>query len=102
MGRAETMIRAQLPLTVAQRRRLEQIARREGRSLSDVVRRALDAGLDVLEGRTHAALQQQLRALDELRQMRQANQALYGVFQGDLVAESREERDQDMERLCQG
>ena len=94
--------RNQLLLTPAQLRRLKRIARREGCSLSDVARSALDAGLDTLEGRTDEALQQQLRALEELRQMRQEMQARYGVYQGDLVAESRQEREQDIERVWQG
>lgn len=95
------MVRSQLLLTPALRRRLERLAEKEGRSLSDVARRALDAGLDELEGLTDQALLQELDALDELRRTREAARRSYGVYQGDLVAESREEREQDRDQVWQ-
>lgn len=102
MRRHEPMIRAQLLLTPAQRRRMQAIAQREGRSLSDVARRALDAGLDALEGRTDEVVQKRLQLLKELGQIREAVRARYGVFHGDLLAECRQEREQDMERVWRG
>jgi len=96
------MVRAQLLLTPAQRGRLERLARQEGRSLSDVARRALDAGLDTLEGRTDEALQQQLQALDDLGRVRAAVRQRHGVYGGDLVAEAREERDDAAQRVWRG
>jgi hypothetical protein len=102
MERPEPMVRAQLLLTPQQRRRLEEIARREGRSLSDVARRAIDMGLDRLEGRSDEALQEQLQILEELSHIREDVQARYGVYQGDLVAESRRERDEQTERIWRG
>ncbi len=53
---SEPMVRAQLLLRPDQRKRLERLAASEGRTLSDVARRALDAGLDTLEGRSDEAL----------------------------------------------
>ena len=96
------MVRAQLLLTQAQRRRLERLAEREGRSLSDVARRALDAGLDEIEGHTDEALQQELETLKQLRQTREAMRARYGVYTGDLVAEARDEREQDRDGIWLG
>lgn len=95
----EPMVRAQLLLTPTLRDRLERLARQEGRSLSDVARRALDAGLDALEGRTDEALRQDLQTLEELRRVREEMQARHGVYQGDLVAESRREREEREERV---
>ncbi len=103
MGRDKApMVRAQLLLTPGQRQRLERLAESEGRSLSDVARRALDAGLDSLEGRTDEAARQSLAGLEDLRRIREEMAAQYGVYPGDLVAEVRAERDQDLERACRG
>ncbi len=95
------MVRAQVLLTPEIRRRLERLAAREGRSLSDVTRRALDAGLRTLEGDPDEALQRELRALEELAQLRQMGRSRYGIYRGDLVAESRREREQDGEQVWQ-
>ena len=102
MERTGPMIRCQILLTPAQRQRLEQYAQREGRSLSDVVRRALDIGLDALDGHSEQALQRQLAALDELTKIREEVEARYGVYKGDPVRESWEERERDRERIWKG
>jgi hypothetical protein len=102
MAQHEPMIRAQLLLTPAQRQRLRALAQREGRSLSDVARRALEVGLDTLEGHTDEVVQERLKILAELSQIREAGRARYGVYQGDLVAESRQEREEEMERVWRG
>mgnify|MGYP005840741989 CR=1 FL=1 len=99
---ATPMVRAQLLLTPRQRERLERLARREGRTLSDVTRRALDAGLDALEGRDEEALRRQREALAELDRIRARVRERYGVYQGDLVAEAREERERQREQVWKG
>ena len=48
--KATPMVRVQILLTPIQRERLERLSRREERTLSDLTRRALDIGLDALEG----------------------------------------------------
>lgn len=89
------MKRSQLILSDLHDRRLREMASREGKSISEVVRQILDdyfAGLD---------LQQQertLKALAELDQIREAT-ARYGVYEGDPVNEAREEREQETEEL---
>ena len=45
----ERMYRAQILLKPEQRRRLEELARREGRSISAVTRQVIDIGLEALE-----------------------------------------------------
>ena len=48
----ERMYRAQILLDPRQRRRLEEIARREGKSISAVTRQVIDAGLELIEDET--------------------------------------------------
>ncbi len=96
------MVRSQLLLTPALRQRLERVAEREGRSLSDVARRALQVGLDAMEGHSDEAVQQRLKALEELAELRAEITARHGVYEGDLVAEVRAEREKQMERVWRG
>ena len=102
MGRGETMVRTQILLTPNQRRRLEALAQQEGRSLSDVTRRAIETGLDTLEGVDEAHVRARLIALAELAEMRKQNELKHGIYPGDLVAEVRAEREQDLERVWRG
>lgn len=95
----EPMVRAQILLTPRQRRRIEHLARSEGRKLAEVTRQAIEIGLNALEGQTDEALRKDLAALAELRRMRHELQEKHGVYQGDPVAEAREEREKQMERV---
>ena len=96
---SDSLIRTHLLFTSAQRQRLARIARQEGRSLSGVARSALDIGLAALESQSDQKVRQALQALDDLRQLREKGRARYGVYRGDLVAESRAEREQDSDRI---
>jgi predicted DNA-binding protein len=96
------MVRAQLLLTPALRQRLERVAEREGRSLSDLARRALEAGLDALEDTGEARIQQKLALLQELAEIRRRDRERNGVYEGDLIAEVRAERERQMERVWRG
>jgi hypothetical protein len=99
MEKQATLVRAQVLMTREQRNRIHRLAQEEGRSLSDITRRALDVGLDALEGETDEALHKGLQALAKLRAIREEMRAAYGVYQGDLVAEAREERDRQMDAV---
>ncbi len=92
-----TLERVQVLLESAQRRALARIARREGRSISEVVREMIEWGL------AHRAQtrQQWKEALGRLGQMREAHRAR-GVYPGDLVAEARAEREQQNEAIWRG
>ncbi len=86
--------RVQVLLERAQRRALVRIAKREGRSVSAVLRELVQRGLA-----ERAQEQQQWRnALAQLKEIRRANQAR-GVYPGDLVAEARAERAKQLEAL---
>ncbi len=62
------MIRIQLFITPLLRQRVERIARREGCSLSNVARRALQVGLDAMEGQSGEAHQRRLERRDTERE----------------------------------
>ncbi len=91
----ERMYRAQILLDPDQRRRLEERARREGRSISAVTREAIDRGLDIMESQSDI-WDRRNRILAAARERRDRQPF---VYQGNLVEEVREERDQDMDRI---
>ncbi|MFO7697065.1 MAG: hypothetical protein R6X16_07905 [Anaerolineae bacterium] len=97
MEKEATLVRAQVLMTREQRKRIERLADKEGRSLSDITRRALDAGLDWLEGETDEALRRERENLAAMRAIRDRALARYGVYEGDLVNEAREERDRQVD-----
>jgi hypothetical protein len=93
------MVRAQILLTPVQRERLERLARRQGRKLSDVTRRALDIGLDALEGHSDEELRRRQQALSELDGIRSRVCERHSIYAGDLVAQAREERERQQDQL---
>lgn len=92
--------RAQLLLESEQHEALAEIAEREGRSISDLVREIVRQHLAerAEAAQTTAALQ----AIERLSQIRAAVREEHGVYQGDLLAEVREEWEQDVERVWRG
>jgi hypothetical protein len=92
--------RAQLLLESEQHEALAEIAEQEGRSISDLVREIVRQHLAerAEAAQTTAALQ----AIERLSQIRAAVREEYGVYQGDLLAEVREEWEQDVERVWRG
>ena len=95
-----TFYRAQLLLEPEQHRALTEIARREGRSVSDLVREILRQHL--VERDRDARKQREMQAIEELTHIRQRLKEEHGVYQGDLLAEVRAEREEDMERIWRG
>ena len=87
------MSRNQLILDNAHDRRLREIAYREGKSISEVVRQILD---EYFAEKDRQAREEALKALDELDRIREAA-ARYGVYEDDLVNEAREERLREIE-----
>ncbi len=92
---SERMYRAQILLDPQQRKRLEEIARREGRSISAITRQVIDAGLDTLESETEI-WKKRSHILADLRSRRQ-NQPY--VYTGNLVDEIRQEREEETEQV---
>jgi hypothetical protein len=91
---ASTRLSVRLPAGL--HARLVRYAAREGIGLSQAARRALDAGLPVLE---RGSLPEALEALEVLRRIREEVRARYGVLQGDLVNQVREERERQMDQV---
>jgi hypothetical protein len=95
-----TYYRAQILLEPEQHRTLAELAEREGRSISDLVRESVQAYLVKREREARREREQQ--ALDRLAEIRARIQAQHGILDVDLVAEVREERDRDNERVWRG
>jgi predicted transcriptional regulator len=88
------MNRYQVLLEPDQRKRLEEIARRERRTLASVLRQALDAGLEAIEGRSQI-WERRMRILEKWRSHLDA----MPLIETDLISEIRDERQREMDRL---
>ena len=95
-----TYYRAQILLEPEQHRTLSELAEREGRSISDLVRESVQAYL--VERERASQREREQRALDKLAEIRARIQAQHGILDVDLVAEIREERECDNERVWRG
>jgi len=91
------MHRAQILLEPEQHQALAEIARRENRSISDVVRQIVSQWL--AEQEEGALWRRRMEAMEVLWAIRENVQQRYGVIQEDLVAEARGERGQDIDRV---
>ena len=87
--------RAQILLEPRQYQALAELARRESRSISAVVREVLRRHLQ--EQDAVAQRRRELQALDALQTVREEAARCYGVYQGDLLAEARAEREAQMD-----
>jgi Arc/MetJ-type ribon-helix-helix transcriptional regulator len=85
---AERMHRAQILLPPEQHKAIREIALEENRSISDVVRDLVQQYLD--ERSRSARLQNELEALNG------------GIYPGDILAESRAEREEQIARTQKG
>ena len=91
-----TLYRAQILLEPEQHQTLAEIAKNDGRSISDVVREIIREYL--AEQSRDEQLERELAALESLAQMRQKIQARHGIINRDLVTEIRSEREADLEQ----
>ena len=89
---SEHLYRAQILLEPEQHHRLAEIAHREGRSISEVTRRVIRAGLLALQNQDEV-WQKRMEALAQLRTIRETSQP----YTGNLVNESRDERDAEID-----
>ena len=91
------LYRAQILLEPEQHQALTEIARKEGRSLSDLVREIVKQHLTRQD--QEIRLQRELEAIRALAQIRTQLQAEHGTCPVDLLAEVRAEWEQEVERV---
>ena len=94
--------RSQLLLEPEQYEKMRELAREQGRSISQVARDLIDLGLEALRQDREERARRQEAALRCLRAIREAAAARYGVYDGDLLAEVRAEREASDERVRKG
>lgn len=88
--------RTQLLLESGQHEALARIAEQEGRSISDLMREIVRQHLAEREKETE--VRDALQAIEDLTNIRARIREEHGVYQGDLLAEVRAEREEDVER----
>ena len=91
----ERMYRAQILLDPNQRRKLEELAQREGRSISAVTRQVINAGLELLENKAEI-WKKRNRALSRMRARREKQPFEYT---GDLIVEARQEQENERDQI---
>ena len=92
--------RAQLLLEAEQHAALAKIAQQEGRSISDLIREIVRQHL--IELGQEARKQRERQAEERLAQIREGLREEHGLYQGDLLAEARAEREVEAERVWRG
>ena len=92
--------RTQILLEPEQHKALVLIAQQEKRSISDIVREIISQHLK--ERAIDAKRQRAMDALERLTCLRERIEDQYGVYQGDLIAEARAERDGQTEHTWSG
>jgi hypothetical protein len=95
-----TKYRAQILLEPEQHTALAEVARRENRSISELMREIVDRWLSQQDDQR--LWEQRMEALERLSQIRERIQQEYGVYQGDLIEEARAGRDEDFDRIWRG
>lgn len=91
--------RAQILLKPEQHETLQKIAEREGRSLSDVAREVIQIGLDVRESDDKVIWQKRQESLERLNRIREEIREQHGIYEGNLIAEVRAERERQINRV---
>jgi len=88
------LVRTQIMLDEKDQKRLRTLVERQGKSLSEFIRQLIKEYIEEQDRREEKDL---LDALAELRQIREKSAEQYGVYEGNLVKEAREAREQQME-----
>ncbi len=94
------LYRTQLLLEAEQHRALADIAQREGRSISEIVREIVAQYL--VEQEQEERARREIEALEELTRIRKSLQEQYGLYQGNPLDDVRTEREAEMERVWRG
>jgi len=92
--------RTQILLEPEQHNALVEIAHQEERSISDLVRRIVNQYLE--ERARDSERQRAVQSLQRLTVLRKRIAQRSGVYLGDVIAETRSERDKQMEQVWGG
>ncbi len=92
--------RMQVLLEEEQHQRLYEVANKQERSLSSLLREIVREYLD--SEHAEAERDRSLEALETLAELRRDVGSRVGVYDGDLVAEVREERERERDRVLRG
>jgi hypothetical protein len=92
------LFRAQILLDPHQKRKLEELARRDGRSISAVTRQVINAGLAVL-GNEAEIWKKRSQILADIKYIREKQPSEYN---GNLIDEARQERATETDQLWRG
>ncbi len=95
-----TKYRAQILLEPEQHQALVETARQENRSISELVREIIREWVE--KKNREVRLQRELKALQELAEIRRQIEEEHGIYTGNLLEEARDERDDDMDRVWRG
>lgn len=91
----ENFHRSQILLKKEQYAALTYIASQNGRSISDVAREVVDLGFEYRRIKT----EERLKAIDNLVKLREKIVQRRGEHHGDLLAEVRKEREDNIKRM---
>lgn len=92
-----TLYRAQILLEPEQHKALAELAEKDGRSISELVREIVRQYFSEAEG--DSKLKRELQALEKIGEIRSQIQEEHGTHECDFLDEAREERDQELERI---
>lgn len=92
-----TKYRAQILLEPDQKQSLTRLAEEQGRSISDLVRQAVQEFLD--DEAQVARRGRQVAAFECLARLREQIRSRHGVLGADLVRETREEREAQLDHI---
>jgi len=97
-GGMSDLHRTQLFLERSQYEELARLAERDCRSISQVIREIVDAGL----AHRRRGREEKLEVLREISSRRRALEARYGRYRGDPVADARADRERQIEEVLRG
>ena len=84
----------QIVLEPEQYQTIAKMAKYQGSTIDDVIKDVLRRGLQSME----EIKEKRILALDRLNKARLEDEQKYGVYQGDIIAEVREEREKQLDQ----
>lgn len=88
------LIRVQVLLEKGDQAELQEIAHEQGKSVSEILRELVRQYLDE---QRRAEVEQFRRTLAKVREIRERNVAQYGMYEGDLMRDVRDEHEREQE-----